>query len=79
MKNQDQQYQAPDGGRTFTTADEIAKTYSVDPSTVFKWAAKRRIPSEEFEGTRRFHLPSVRQKLEGIYRISDDDFELGVF
>lgn len=79
MKIQDQQHQAPDGDRTYVKADAIAQFYNTDVSTVFKWAKTGRIPSEKIEGIRRFHLPSVRQKLEGLYRISEDDIELGIF
>lgn len=42
----------------------IAKIYDVDPSTVYKWADKKKIPCIEFEGIRRFHIPSVRARIE---------------
>lgn len=79
MKIQDQQHQAPEGDRTYIKSDAIAQFYDTDVSTVFKWAASGKIPSDKIEGIRRFHLPSVRQKLEGLYRISDEDLELGIF
>jgi len=43
----------------------IAKIYDVDPSTVYKWAETKKIPCVEFEGIRRFHIPSVRARIEG--------------
>lgn len=79
MKIKDLQHQPPDGERTFVKADAIAEFYDTDVSTVFKWAASGKIPSDKIEGIRRFHLPSIRQKLEGLYRISEEDFELGIF
>jgi hypothetical protein len=79
MKIHDPQHQVPEGERTYVRTEVIAKIYDTDPSTVSKWAATGKIPSEKIEGIRRYHLPSVRQKLEGLYRISDDDLELGIF
>lgn len=79
MQIQDQQHQMNEGERTFVKADVIARFYDTDVSTIYKWATKGKIPSEPICGIRRFHLPSVRQKLEGLYRISDDDLELGIF
>jgi hypothetical protein len=50
----------------FVKAGKIAKIYDVDPSTVYKWADKKKIPCVEFEGIRRFHIPSVRKCIEGL-------------
>jgi hypothetical protein len=69
----------PEGERKLVRADVIAKIYDAEVSIVYKWAKNGRIPSEKIEGLWRFHVPSVRQKLEGLYRISDDDLELGIF
>lgn len=79
MKNQDKQQKIPNGERAYVKADVLAEIYDTDVSTIYKWAASGKIPSELLGGVRRFHLPSVRQKLEGLYRISDDDLELGIF
>jgi hypothetical protein len=46
-------------------AKKIALIYDVDPSTVYKWANSGKIPCVEFEGIRRFHIPSVRKCIEG--------------
>lgn len=74
-----QQNQAPQNDRPLVKASVIAKIYDTDDSTVYKWAAENKIPSEKIEGLRRFHVASVRQKLEGLYQISEDDIELGIF
>jgi hypothetical protein len=79
MQNQDQQQKIPNGERELVRADAIAQIYKVEVSIVYKWAKTGKIPSEKIQGIRRFHVPSVRQKLEGLYRISDDDLELGIF
>jgi hypothetical protein len=79
MQNQDQQQKIPNGERELVRADVIAQIYNVEVSIVYKWAKTGKIPSEKIQGIRRFHVPSVRQKLEGLYRISDDDLELGIF
>ena len=79
MKPQDQQQNIPNSERTYVKADVLAEIYDTDVSTIYKWATAGKIPSELLGGVRRFHLPSVRQKLEGLYRISDDDIELRIF
>lgn len=79
MQNQDQQKKIPNGERNYVKADVLAEIYDTDVSTIYKWATSGKIPSEPLVGIVRFHLPSVRQKLEGLYRISDDDLELGIF
>ena len=79
MQIQGPQHQVPKGERTYVRTEVVAKIYDTDPSTVSKWAIPGKIPSEKIEGIRRFHLPSVRQKLEGLYRISEDGLELGIF
>lgn len=79
MQNQDQQQKIPNGERKLVRADVIAQIYNVEVSIVYKWAKTGKIPSEKIQGIRRFHVPSVRQKLEGLYQISEDDLELGIF
>lgn len=79
MKTQDYQHQALDGNRVLVKADVIAKIYNTDVSTIFKWAADGKIPSEKICGIRRFHVPTVRRVLEGLYTLSEDDIELGIF
>jgi hypothetical protein len=79
MQPEDQQRKIPKGERVYVKANVIAEIYDTDESTIYKWAKCGKIPCEEIEGIRRFHLPSVRQKLEGLYRISEDDKELGIF
>ncbi len=79
MKIQDHQHQAIDGNRVLVKADVIAKIYDTDVSTIYKWATKGKIPSETICGIKRFHVASVRQKLEGLYQISEEDIELGIF
>ena len=79
MQNQDQEQKIQNGERELVRADMIARIYDTEVSTVYKWAKTGKIPSEKIQGIRRFHVPSVRQKLEGLYRISDDDLELGIF
>lgn len=79
MQNQDQHQKIPNGERKLVRADVIAQIYNVEVSIVYKWAKTGKIPSEKIQGIRRFHVPSVRQKLEGLYQISEDDLELGIF
>ena len=79
MQNQNQQQKIPKGERELVRADVIAQIYKVEVSSVYKWAKTEKIPSEKIQGIRRFHVPSVRQKLEGLYQISDDDLALGIF
>jgi hypothetical protein len=79
MQNQNQQQKIPNGERELVRADVVAQIYDTEVSTVYKWANTGKIPSEKIQGIRRFHVPSVRQKLEGLYQISDDDLELGIF
>ncbi len=76
MKTQDQQHKIPNGEPAYVKADVIAAIYDTEISTIYKWAASGKIPSELLCGVRRFHLPSVRQKLEGLYRIHEDDLHL---
>jgi len=46
-------------------ASVIAKIYSVDPSTVYKWTDDKTFPCVKFKGIKRFHVPTVRKHIEG--------------
>lgn len=76
MKTQNSNYYAADKGPMYVKADVIAEIYNTDVSTVYKWAESGKVPSEKIRGIRRFHIPTVRQKLEGVYRMSEDDMHL---
>lgn len=57
-------------------AEIIAEIYSTTVSAVYKWAESGKAPSDKIQGVRRFHIPTVRQKLEGVYPIHEDDMHL---
>ncbi len=46
-------------------ASVIAKIYSVDASTVYKWTNDDSFPCVKFKGIKRFHVPTVRKYIEG--------------
>jgi len=52
-------------GSTWLTAAEIAATFKVDRSTVYRWARARVIPSMKIRGTRRFEAAAVDAALKG--------------
>jgi excisionase family DNA binding protein len=52
-------------GSTWLTAAEIAATFKVDRSTVYRWARARALPSMKICGTRRFERSAVEAALRG--------------
>ncbi len=76
MQTNQTKYYAADGGPIWVQAAEIAKIYGTSASAVYKWAESGKAPSEKIQGVRRFHIPTVRQKLEGVYPIHEDDMHL---
>jgi uncharacterized protein YjcR len=63
--NRRQVQEHPDSDDRFVKAGVIAKIYDVDPSTIHKWAKRKKIPCVEFEGIQRFHIATVRKHIEG--------------
>jgi len=52
-------------GGAWLTAAEIAATFRVDRSTVYKWASAGVVPSTKIGGTRRFDAAAI-EALKGV-------------
>jgi excisionase family DNA binding protein len=52
-------------GSAWLTAAEIAATFRVDRSTVYRWASAGVVPSLKIRGTRRFDAAAVDAVLRG--------------